>query len=113
MTLAQRDRITRQVVEEGYFDLEPVLSDSDTLPILGAIRAITNAGLPPVFCFVYDEIWQMFARLNQVVEPILDPDFRLQTAGNWAWYIDNRDAGFQPHRDIDHYMPNPTGDRQI
>jgi hypothetical protein len=97
---AQQDRIARDAHQEGYFCLEPVLPAKEVWTIANAIRAIVGVGLPPVFCFVYDEVWRIFSRLNQVLEPILEPGFRFKTAGMWGWYIDNRSAGFPPHRDL-------------
>ncbi|MDB4307979.1 phytanoyl-CoA dioxygenase family protein [Gammaproteobacteria bacterium] len=106
---SQRTRMVRQVVDEGYFNLDPVLPEAETHTIANAIRTITAAGLPPVFCFVYDEVWQVFARLHQVLEPILDPGYKFQTLGIWAWHIDNQSAGFQPHRDLDNLLTETDG----
>jgi Tfp pilus assembly protein PilF len=89
-----------QIIEEGYFNIPAVLPHTEMSRISDAIKVIVEKGLPPVFVFVYDEIWQIFAQLNKLVEAVLDPGFTLKLAGIWAWHIDNDSAGFRPHRDL-------------
>jgi hypothetical protein len=50
---------------DGYFRLPPVVAASTLAAVNGAIDAIVTAGWPPVFAWVYDELWR-FARLPAV-----------------------------------------------
>jgi Phytanoyl-CoA dioxygenase (PhyH) len=97
---AQAGQLASAVRREGYLQLDSV---DWGLPISALAEAITNlhqAGWPPVFGFVYDEFWLVFAKLDRLIAGILDgpysvlPDF-------WAWHVDpaNDDSGWAPHRD--------------
>ena len=48
-----------------------ILSCCSEAEILKAIEKIVALGLPPVFIYVYDEVWQVFKRLSELVVPIL------------------------------------------
>lgn len=95
----------RQVREEGYFQMPPVV-DADTVArIRSAIDAIVGTGLPPIFVFVYDEIYQLLARLGGPLEPLLGPRPRLLAFEFWAFHIEPADpvltrwSAFEPHCD--------------
>jgi Flp pilus assembly protein TadD len=94
------DPYVAQIIEEGYFNIPTLVPQTETERIRDAIKVIVTKGLPPVFVFVYDEAWQIFGRLNKLVDAVLDPGFALKLAGIWAWHIDNESAGFRPHRDL-------------
>jgi len=88
------------VIEEGYFDTRVVMDESEITDIANAIKSIVQYGLPPIFIFVYDEIWQTFSRLSNLLTPILGQNYKVLLAGMWAWHIDKDSAGFKPHRDL-------------
>ncbi|CAA6822550.1 MAG: Phytanoyl-CoA dioxygenase [uncultured Thiotrichaceae bacterium] len=88
------------VVEEGYLKAESLIPAKEVELIAEAIEKIVALGLPPVFIYVYDEVWQVFKRLSELVVPILDKDYKITIAGMWAWRIGVEEEGFSIHRDI-------------
>lgn len=87
------------IVEEGYLIAESLISANEVKLIAEAVEKIVKLGLPPVFVYVYDEIWQIFKRLSQLVSPVLDENYKITIAGMWAWRIDKNGEGFSMHRD--------------
>ena len=87
------------IVEEGYLIAESLIPRNEVRLIAEAIEKIVELGLPPVFIYVYDEVWQIFKRLSQLVSPVLDENYKITIAGMWAWRIDKDGEGFSMHRD--------------
>ena len=90
----------QQVIDEGHFCTDALIPYDEVKLLADAIQKIVDIGLPPAFIYVYDEAWQIFRRLSQIVEPILDEDYKITIAGMWAWYIDKDGEGFTIHRDM-------------
>jgi hypothetical protein len=59
------DAARRHFELEGYFQTPPVLDAAELSRLNGAIDAVTGAGWPPVFGWIYDEFWAL-ARLPDV-----------------------------------------------
>lgn len=97
---AEIDESSLQIKEEGYFKTGPVIGKSEVEPVAGAIEKIVACGLPPVFVFVYDEVWQVFGRLSNILGATLGQNHKILLAGMWAWRIEKNGAGFKPHRDM-------------
>jgi hypothetical protein len=97
---AESEAAVEQIKREGYFQTRPVLPVRDTEQIKQAILNIVEQGLPPLFALVYDEFWQVFARLSKVLSPVLGEDYKI-LADFWIFYVDpsEADAGWSPHRD--------------
>lgn len=89
---------------EGYFQLGSVLSDADIGPLRDGIEVVKRAGWPPVFAFVYDQLWLAgrAPSLLRLVSAILGPGYK-QSSNLWAHYVNpKKDAtGWPPH--ADHY----------
>ena len=97
------------VVEEGYFQASDIAWPMDIALMAETVRTLDQAGLPPVFAFIYDEFWIPFYRLQPVYAGLLGeyamlPDF-------WVWNVDpaRGDAGWRPHRDKGHVSLFPDG----
>jgi hypothetical protein len=64
------------------------------------VRALSAAGLSPVFAYIYDEFWYPFFKLHRLFDALFGgrycmlPDF-------WIWNVDPKkgEAGWRPHRD--------------
>jgi len=54
-----------QLRDEGYFETPPILGDDALARLNEIVTAVVAAGWPPVFAWVYDELWQC-ARLPEV-----------------------------------------------
>lgn len=91
---------TRQIVQEGYLQLPPLVPRAQTARLAAAVDRVCRQGLPPVFGFVYDEFWQLFADLARVLAAVIGPDHRLNRAGIWGWHVEADQAGWPPHRDL-------------
>lgn len=94
------ERCLNRVIDEGYFSTEALIPNAEVTAIADAIERIVGLGLPPVFIYVYDEVWQIFNRLSNVIDPVLDANYKITIAGMWAWYIGNDGEGFPVHRDM-------------
>jgi|GEM_PF-1465017 len=97
---ADIDQCVQQIKVDGYLKIKPVISNNEVKIIADAVQRIVDFGLPPVFAFVYDQVWQYFGRLARVLDPVLGHDHKLMLAGMWAWHIHKDDSGFAPHRDL-------------
>ncbi len=104
-------RVNTGLIEEGYFQLPPPAWDLPLAEIAEAISVITSIGDLPVFAYMYDEVWLLFARLKNMLSAVLGDDYRVQPAF-WAWHIGGRalngqpsggqaGTGWKPHRDQD------------
>ncbi|MEE9351471.1 MAG: SET domain-containing protein-lysine N-methyltransferase [Thiotrichaceae bacterium] len=94
------ERCLNRVIDEGYFSTEALIPHAEVTAIADAIERIVSLGLPPVFIYVYDEVWQIFNRLSNVIDPVLDANYKITIAGMWAWHIGNEGEGFPVHRDM-------------
>ena len=59
---------------------------------------IVSNGLPPVFSFVYDEIWTLTAQIRNLLKAVMHEEFMLMP-DFWAWRFAPGQSGWAPHRD--------------
>jgi hypothetical protein len=84
----------------GYFH---VPFDSWDLPIAEMAECISKLkaiGMPPVWCFIYDEFWLLTTRIHSYIKSVLgDRYYKLPEI--WAWHIDpaKKERGWNIHRD--------------
>ena len=97
----------QQILEGGYFQVGPVVPRQETKLLTDAIRTVVDQGFPAPFVLVYDQVWQMLSRLENLLLPILGA-FYYVTRDVWIYYIRNvtedraeskEDSGWSPHRD--------------
>jgi hypothetical protein len=100
-------KVEQQVLEEGYFQVGPVVPKQETKLIADAANTVVDHGFPAPFVLVYDQVWQMLSRLENLLSPILGA-FYYVTLDVWVYYIRNvnedraepkEDSGWSPHRD--------------
>jgi hypothetical protein len=110
--------VGRQVLEEGYFQVGPVVPRQETKLIADAVRTVVDHGFPAPFVLVYDEVWQILSRLENLLSPILDA-FYYMTLDVWIYYIrgvnedraeSKEDSGWSPHRDGNTVVNTLRGD---
>ena len=91
----------RQYKKEGYFQTRPLIPEADVKRLADGIKTVVGRGFPPAFAFVYDEFWQLYRKLSQVLTPLFGENYKI-TANIWAWYVrpHENSAGFKPHRDF-------------
>lgn len=99
VTPEQRRAMAELIRVEGYFqggaDWGVNLTTMAT-----TVRTLADAGLSPVFAFLYDEFWLPFFKLHLLYADILGENYQM-LPDFWVWNIDPKrgDAGWQPHRD--------------
>jgi len=93
--------ITSDLTREGYFQLPPLDWGVDVAAFARGVSALVGNSHLPVFAFMYDEAWVMYARLRQVIAATLDERYMMLPAF-WAWHVDGarEPAGWTPHRDL-------------
>ena len=88
-----------QLTEEGYLQGR---SDwgLDLDEMARSIRVLSEAGIPPVFAFLFDEFWIAFRKLDNLYRAVLGEDY-VFLPDFWVWNVDpsKGEAGWSPHRD--------------
>ena len=94
------EKLLFNLKNEGYFQIDSFLSEAEISRMAAGIEKLRESGWPVAFAFIYDEFWQTFCRLSQILSVILGEDYQ-QLPAFWAWYINttNAEKGWQPHRD--------------
>jgi hypothetical protein len=85
---------------DGYIHLPRRQMDEQTQLLAGAVLRLVQAGIPPVFCMVFDEFWLPAFSLSKIVSVALGGTYKL-LPDFWIWHIDpsKSEAGWTPHRD--------------
>jgi len=93
------DEIVYRMKEEGYLAIDPVKWNVDLDLLSAGIKTIVDAGHLPVYGFIYDEYWNVFRLLNNLILKILGP--YKNRCRLWIWYIDptQERKGFSIHRE--------------
>ena len=93
---------------EGYFQIRHD-TGLDLALMAATVRRFSEAGISPVFAFLFDEFWAPFHALDGLYGSILGgygmmPNF-------WVWNVDPKkgDAGWTPHRDMGHMALRSDG----
>lgn len=92
--------LSNSIERDGYLQMPPLLGEVEIGPILEGIFALSNAGLPPVFIYMYDQPWALFDRLRPIIQPFLGDRFSL-LPNFWAWHIPVKEgaSGWPAHTD--------------
>lgn len=99
---ASVSRLAAATRREGYFHAPPIIDPLRAARLARVIDGLMQRGIPPVFCLVYDEFWQMFAGLDPVLRTLLGQDYCMMPTDIWAWHVSAHDGatGWGPHRDL-------------
>lgn len=92
--------IDSNLLDEGYTRFQPKNWETNIKNLAKNIEKLNDKNLLPVFSFVYDEYWLIFAKLRDALAYILGSDYKIMPAF-WAWcLLPSKDSiGFPPHRD--------------
>ena len=84
--------------DDGYFHLAHDFG-LDLAMMADTVRRFSAAGIPPVFCFLFDEFWAPFHALDAMYGGVLGPYGLLPDF--WVWNVDpaKGESGWTPHRD--------------
>lgn len=94
----QKEKQNEKLVREGYIHLVNPGLNSPFNEIAEVFTAILSLGLPPVFSFVYDELWMLNKQLRNLIGCLLHEEY-VMPADFWAYCITPGQAGWKPHRD--------------
>jgi hypothetical protein len=105
---ARLKSVKTDLAREGYFQLPAQEWGVDVAEVAAGASAAVSAGYLPVFAFMYDEPWIMYARLRKLIAAALDERYMMMPAF-WAWHVDGtrEPAGWTPHRDLGHHTLLP------
>jgi hypothetical protein len=99
---AERARLLQRLAKEGWFRAEPVFDARVIERMRAAVAELVARGWPPVFVYVYDELWQILRTpsLTAFLSSALGPGYRLSPRV-WAFHVPARPgaAGWPPHVD--------------
>ena len=92
-------KAANDITADGYTQLRGIDLAADFEAMAGVARTLTARNLEAVFCFVYDEFWRPYFRLDALYRHLLGPYTFLPNL--WAWDIDPKrgGAGWSRHRD--------------
>lgn len=102
--------LTVDLDREGYIHLPRCQSADRTRLMADAVTRLTEVGIPPVFCMVFDEFWLPAFALGRIVSVALGGSYQL-LPDFWVWHIDpsKGETGWSPHRDKDYRALFPDG----
>ncbi len=88
------------VRQEGYFHGNLTQWHTPYSDVTDLISRLNEAGLLPVFAFMYDEMWALAHQLHPVIDSLLGPNYAM-LPDFWAWHVDStrEESGWRPHRD--------------
>jgi phytanoyl-CoA dioxygenase PhyH len=96
------DKAKDDLTSRGYFLVEGAIGGSIVGPMLGCVEAVRKAGWPPVFAYIYDQLWLVWriAPVAQMVTAGLGADYRWIPHG-WCHYVHpvSGASGWPPHVD--------------
>ena len=99
-----------KIRREGYLQFDPIAWPVGIDRLAAGVARLSELGIPPVFCYLYDGYWDAFAHIGPMLAALLGPDYR--TIPNcWAWHVDPcaDGRGWAPHRDIGRWALLPDG----
>jgi hypothetical protein len=99
-----------RMVEDGYIQGHHPALATLAPKLAEAARHCIAMGLPPVFLFLFNDVWRCFYALAPAISPFLGsplcalPDF-------WLWHVDPKtgDTGWSPHVDKGPYALDREG----
>jgi hypothetical protein len=99
-SLRERDwSLCRQLIhEDGYFAYEAFFAAEYVDRLANGLAQLDRRGIPPVFCFLYDEFWEVPLGVEPMLADLLGDHLVLPAV--WAWIVKSTDpTAFEPHRD--------------
>lgn len=89
-----------QLIEEGYLEFPHAIPEQTRQILHKGIVTLRRQAWLPLFAFMYDEYWNLFYSLENLLQLALGNNLRM-LPDFWAWYVDpaKEEAGWGPHRD--------------
>lgn len=85
---------------EGWFQVHNPYQDDIIARLREGVWALRKRKLPPIFLWVFDETWEVFARMDPVWRIAMGPTYKVLPCF-WAWYVPRgvSRSGWPVHRD--------------
>jgi hypothetical protein len=100
--------LDQRLHDDGYLQIAHDFG-LDLAMMADTVRRFSADGIPPVFCFLFDEFWAPFHALDAMYGGLLGPYGLLPDF--WIWNVDpaKGEAGWKPHRDRGRLSLRPDG----
>lgn len=86
------------VHQDGYFAYDQWFAADLIERLADCFDRLQEVGLPPVFCFVFDEAWILIQQLAPLLDELVGDYCFLPAV--WAWHVTSEtQSAFAPHRD--------------
>ncbi len=97
----QLSEIADHFWDQGYLSLPPILTQARITQLSEALIQLRAQGIPPVYIYLFDQPWQLFAELNGLLRHFLGDNVAV-LPNLWAWHLDQPgQSGWPLHRDCD------------
>jgi len=92
--------LVEQMRGEGYINAPAVLDAGAVAALRDAVVSLVDRNLPPVYLWLYDEVWRTFQAFRPFLAGALGADY-VAMPEFWTWHVPAADAaaGWRPHRD--------------
>jgi len=94
----QEKALDGRMVKEGYVHLAQPGFRASFEKLAALFDLLASEGLPPVFSFVFDELWNLNRQLSHFIATLLQGDYAM-LPNFWAWRVLPGESGWKPHRD--------------
>lgn len=88
----QLEAVSDTLHHDGYLHQPPVFDETDIAPLREAILNLVKNDWPAAFIYVYDEVWDLFHKLDPFLKHFLGDHYGL-LPHFWAWHISPDDNG--------------------
>lgn len=90
----------KELCTVGYTQVDGHLPVDEIAEVLGAVKAVREAGLLPMYVFAFDESWGLYMRQSPIWKRMLGADWKFMPA-IWTWWVEPgpANAGWPAHRD--------------
>lgn len=100
LTKAELETQAELVRVEGYGRGADAALKAPAAKLAKAAQTCVDAGISPVFLYLFDQTWALFHRHAKLLARLLGNDYRV-VPDFWCWHVDPKkgEAGWAPHRD--------------
>lgn len=92
------EKLNQKLVNEGYIQIPTPGINSPMAEMRELFTKLVDMGVPPVFSFVYDELWTLRSQLKHIISKALHAEYAM-LPDFWCWRVSPGQSGWAPHRD--------------
>jgi len=109
----QIHRYRQSLIEEGYFQADPIIPEGQLDRLLHCTSQVMGAGHPPAYALLYDDFFEILAYLDPLLYGLLGEGYLMVPDEPDIYFIPTSPdfGGAEPHRDTlrRHDMYDPDG----